>query len=68
MRELVLLIVPLCQCDEDPEVVLSRCHLDTRTRELCGELIKASRRDTLLGTIDDECRDGRVVGGLLCEI
>ncbi len=68
MRELVLLIVPIPQRDEDAEVVCARGDSDARSGKLCAELIETAGDDALLGTVDVEGGHGRMVGGLLGEV
>ena len=52
--ELVLLIIALRKCNEDPQIVLSRSHFDACASKLGGYLVEASRRESFLGTIDEE--------------
>jgi hypothetical protein len=54
MRELILLVVPLMQCDEYTKVVLSCRNFYACAGKFSRELIKAPGRYTLLGTIDIE--------------
>lgn len=68
MCELVLLVSPILQRDEDAQVVRSRYNAHACTGELCTQLIIPFRADALLGTIDVEGGHGRVVGSLLGEV
>ena len=68
MSELVLLIASVLQGDEDTQVVRSSHHSYTCTCELGAQLIITARTDALLGAVDIEGGDGRVVGGLLGEV
>jgi hypothetical protein len=54
--ELVLLIVALRKCNEDPQIVLPRSDFDACASKLGRNLVEASRRESLLGTIDEESR------------
>ena len=55
VSELILLVVASCHVDEDAKVVLSRSDLDTRSGELCRELIKPPRSNALLWAVYEEC-------------
>ena len=68
MRELILLVVAMCEVDEDSEVVFSRGDFDAGSCKLGRQLIKSARSDALFRTVYEECRDRWVVGCLLCEV
>jgi len=59
--ELVLLVIPVLQVDEDTQVVCSSHDAHTCARELCAQLIIASCADALLGAVDVKGGDGRMV-------
>ena len=61
MRQLVLLVISVMQRYENAQVVCSGNNTNVGTRELCAELIEASRGYALLGAIDVEGRHWRVV-------
>lgn len=66
--ELVLLVIPVLQCNEDAQVVRSSHNTHTRTSELGAQLVVSLRTYALLWTVDVEGGNGRVVGGLLGEV
>jgi hypothetical protein len=66
--QLILFIVPVLEGDEDAEIVCSGDDAHAGTGKLCTELVVASCAYALLGTVDVEGRDGRVVRGLLGEV
>jgi hypothetical protein len=68
MRELILLIVALLECNEDAQVVGAGNDADARTSELGAQLVKAPGRNALFGAIDVKSGNGRVVGGLLSKV
>jgi hypothetical protein len=68
MCELVLLIVPVLQGDEDAQVMCAGGNAHTCAGEFCAELIVATRDDALLGAVDVEGGNGGVVRGLLGEV
>lgn len=68
MRELILLVIPVLQVDEDTQVVCSSDHAHASSSELRAQLVVSPRADALLGAVDVEGRNGRVVRGLFGEI
>lgn len=68
MCELVLLIIAMCEVDEDSEVVLSRGDFDTRTSKLGRQLIKPTCSNALFRAVDEERRDRGMMRRLLCEV
>ena len=68
MCELVLLVVPVLQRDEDAQVVRSRYDAHTCAGKLCAQLIVSFCGNAFLRTVDVEGGDGRVVGGLFGKI
>lgn len=65
VSELILLIIPLVQSNEDSQVMDSRSHPYARTSELRAQLIVTLRGNTLFWAVHPECRDRRMVGCLL---
>jgi hypothetical protein len=59
--QLVLLVIPVLERDEDAQVVCSRHDTHASPSELCAQLIVAPCADTLLGAVHVEGGDGRVV-------
>lgn len=68
MCELVFLVVPVLEGNEDSQVVGSSHDPHTCTGELCAELIIASCTDALFGTIDIEGRNRGMMRCLLGEV
>jgi hypothetical protein len=68
VSEAVGLIIVAVQADVDALVVLTRNDTDRGTCELGRELIKAHRRNTLVGTVHKVCAHRRVVGSLLSKV
>lgn len=68
MCQLVLLVIPVLQCNEDAQVMRARLHAHTRPCKLCAQLVKAPRADSLLGTVNVKGRDGRVMRRLFGEV
>ena len=68
MGQLVLLVVPVLQGDEDAQIVCSSDDAHARAGELGAELVIASCADAFLRAVDVEGGDGRVVGGLFGEV
>jgi hypothetical protein len=66
--QLVFLVTPACQCNEDAQVVCSSNNTDVGTGELGAELVEASRGDALLRAVDVKGGDRRVVGGLFGQV
>jgi hypothetical protein len=66
--ELVCLIVPLLEGDEDAKVVLAGRDLDGGTGELGRDLVEASSVKALLGAADVEGADGWVMRRLLSQV
>jgi hypothetical protein len=66
--ELVLLVVPVLQIDEDAQVVCSSDHAHACSSELRAQLVVSPRADALLRAVDVEGGNGRVVGGLFGEV
>ena len=68
MCELVLLIIPILEVDEDAQVMRSCDHAHARASKLRTQLVVPLCTDTLLRAVDVEGRNGRVVGGLFGEV
>lgn len=68
MCELVLLIIPVLEVDEDAQVMRSCDHAHARASKLRTQLVVPLCTNTLLGAVDVEGRNGRVVGGLFGEV
>jgi hypothetical protein len=68
MGQLVLLAVPVLQLDKDAQIMGSRRHSYACSSELCTDLVVSSGDNALLGAVDIESGDGRVVGGLFREV
>lgn len=68
MCELVLLVVPVLQIDEDTQVMCASNHAHARSREFRAQLVVSPRTDALFRAVDIEGGDGRVVGGLFGEV
>lgn len=66
--QLVRLVVPLLEGDEDAEIVLSRADLDRGAGEFGADLVESASVDPLFWTVDPESTDGRVVRRLLREV
>jgi hypothetical protein len=66
--ELVLFIAAVLQGDEDSQVVRAGHYSYACACELGAQLIITSCANALLGTVDVEGGDGRVVRGLLGEV
>lgn len=68
MCELVFLVIPILQGDENAQIMCSSYHSYACTSELRAKLIVAPRANTFLGAVDIEGRHGRVVGGLFGDV
>jgi hypothetical protein len=68
MCELVLLIVPVLEGDENTQVVCTSGDADACAGELCAELVVATGDDALLGAVNVEGRNRGVVRRLLGEV
>lgn len=68
MCELVLLIVPVLEGDEDAQVVCASGDAHTCAGELCAELVVATGNDALFGAVNVEGGDRGVVRRLLGEV
>ena len=68
MRELIFLIIPLLQRDENAEIMRASRDSDIRACELRSNMIISSCIDPLIGAIDPECRHRRMMRRLLCKI
>src|SRR5690242_5229267 len=68
MCELVLLVIPVFQGDEDAQVVRSSNHAHACTSEFGTQLVVSLRANALLGAVDVEGGHGRVVRGLFGEV
>lgn len=68
MCELILLVIPVFQCDEDAQVVRSSYNAHTGASELCAQLVIPSRAYAFLGAVNVEGGDGRVVRRLFGEV
>jgi hypothetical protein len=68
MCELVLLIIPVLEVDEDAQVMRSCDNTHARASKLRAQLVVPLCTDTLLRAVDVEGGNGRVVGGLFGEV
>jgi hypothetical protein len=68
MCELVFLVAPVLQANEDAQIVRSSHHTHACTSKLRAQLIVASCSNALLGTVDVEGGNGRVMGRLFGEV
>lgn len=68
MCELVLLIIPVLEVDEDSQVMRSCDHTHARASKLRAQLVVPLCTDTLLRAVDVEGGNGRVVGCLFGEV
>ena len=68
MSELVLLVVPVLQRDEDAQIMCSSDNAHTCTSEFCAQLVISLSTNALLGTVDVEGGYRRVVGGLFGKV
>ena len=62
MCELVLLIIPVLEVDEDAQVMRSCDHTHARASKLGAQLVVPLCTDTLLGAVDVEGGNWRVEG------
>lgn len=68
MCELVFLIIPVLQRDEDAQVMCASNDTDVGASELRAQLVEASRDDALCGAVDVEGGDRGMVGRLFGKI
>lgn len=68
MCQLVCLVVPLLQRDENAKIVLAGHHLDRGASELGCDLVETLGVQALLWAVDIERADGRVVRRLLGQV
>jgi hypothetical protein len=59
--QLVLLVIPVLERDEDAEIVRAGHHAHACSGELCAQLVVAPRADALLGAVHVEGGNGGVV-------
>ena len=68
MCQLVLFVVSAVQRYENAQIMCSSNNANIGSCEFRTELVEPSSGDALLRTIDIECGNGRMVGGLFCEV
>jgi hypothetical protein len=55
MGQLVFLVVPLLDIDENSEIVLTGAHPDAGAGKLGADLVETARRDASFRAVDVEC-------------
>lgn len=68
MRQLILLIIPVLQRNVNTQIMSTRSHSNTRASKFCAQLIVSSSVNSLFGTVNVECGNWRVMGGLFGEV
>ena len=61
MCKLVFFVVSVSDCDENAEIVGTRCYSNAGARKLSTELVEASSRQAFFWAIDEKCGHRRMM-------